>query len=266
LFTGFDEDIPNTFPDIQEELDNYKDALIKRYDQGVNYWNLRACAYYEEMQQPKIIYPRINSRGNFYFDEKGEVFLLDNNFFISTDSKSLLGLLNSKLIFFYLKNICTTLQGGFYDFRRDKITTIPISNNFENINLNLSELSNKLINHTEHNNVLVNKFKKYLQSQFQLEKLSKKLQNWHELEFGDFIKELNKAIKTSNKQRLKDNLQEVPTLTKKDEFEWLDLFEENKQKAQTLQTQINQTDKEIDAMVYELYGLTEEEIKIVENS
>jgi hypothetical protein len=58
----------------------------------------------------------------------------------------------------------------------------------------------------------------------------------------------------------------VPTLTKKEEFEWLDLFEENKQKAQTLQTQITQTAKEIDAMVYELYGLTAEEIAIVENS
>lgn len=58
----------------------------------------------------------------------------------------------------------------------------------------------------------------------------------------------------------------VPTLTKKDEFEWLDLFEENKQKAQELQSQINQTDKEIDAMVYELYGLTQEEIEIIENS
>jgi hypothetical protein len=58
----------------------------------------------------------------------------------------------------------------------------------------------------------------------------------------------------------------VPTLTKKDEFEWLDLFEENKQKAQALQTKITQTAKEIDAMVYELYGLTAEEIAIVENS
>jgi hypothetical protein len=54
----------------------------------------------------------------------------------------------------------------------------------------------------------------------------------------------------------------VPELTKKDEFEWLDLFEENKEKAQALQTQITQitqTDKEIDAMVYELYGLTEDD-------
>ena len=114
--------------------------------------------------------------------------------------------------------------------------------------------------------LIKSKFIKYVFHKFDKFILSRKLQNWNELEFGDFIKELNKAIKTSNKQRLKDGLQEVPELTKKDEFEWLDLFEENKQKAQTLQTQITQTDKEIDAMVYELYGLTEDEIAIVENS
>ncbi|SFZ94622.1 TaqI-like C-terminal specificity domain-containing protein [Flaviramulus basaltis] len=266
LFTGYDEDIPTNFPDIQEELDIYKDSLIKRYDQGLNYWNLRACAYYEEMQQSKIIYPRINNKGNFYFDEKGEVFLLDNNFFISTDSKSLLALLNSKLVFFYLKNICTTLQGGFYDFRRDKITTIPISNNFKNIDGSLSNISNSLIDFTNQKNSLLNKFQKYLESQFQLQKLSKKLQNWHELDFGDFISELNKAIKVNNKTLQTEGKEVVAELTKKDEFEWLDLFEENKQKAQALQTQINQTDAEIDTMVYELYGLTEEEIKIVEAS
>lgn len=42
------------------------------------------------------------------------------------------------------------------------------------------------------------------------------------------------------------------------------LLLEEQQKAQVLQNQINQTDAEIDQMVYELYGLTEEEIRIVE--
>jgi len=55
-------------------------------------------------------------------------------------------------------------------------------------------------------------------------------------------------------------------LTKKDEFEWLELFEENKKKAMELQDQIDHTEKEIDAMVYEMYGLTEQEIEIVENN
>jgi hypothetical protein len=55
-------------------------------------------------------------------------------------------------------------------------------------------------------------------------------------------------------------------LTKKDDFEWIDLFEENKKKAQELEAEIDKTDKEIDGMVYELYALSEEEMRIVENT
>jgi hypothetical protein len=41
-------------------------------------------------------------------------------------------------------------------------------------------------------------------------------------------------------------------------------FETEKSKANTIQQLIDKTDKEIDEMVYELYGLTEEERKMVE--
>ncbi|REE08342.1 N-6 DNA methylase [Winogradskyella pacifica] len=117
------------------------------------------------------------------------------------------------------------------------------------------------------NNIkLENKFTNYLFQKFSLIKVSRKLENWQDLDFGTFIKELNKAIKATNKLRIKEGKEVVATLTKKDEFEWLDFFEDNKQKAQALQTQINQTDAAIDAMVYELYGLTDDEISIVENS
>jgi hypothetical protein len=44
------------------------------------------------------------------------------------------------------------------------------------------------------------------------------------------------------------------------------LFLSRTTKAISIKSQIDQTDKEIDQMVYELYGLTEEEIEIVENS
>jgi hypothetical protein len=46
----------------------------------------------------------------------------------------------------------------------------------------------------------------------------------------------------------------------------MELFEENKKKALELQTQIDATEKEIDEMVYALYGLSESEIRIVEGS
>lgn len=109
-------------------------------------------------------------------------------------------------------------------------------------------------------------FSKYLISKFDLQKTSRKLENWHQLSFSEFIKELNKAIKSTNKERAKENLNRIPELTKKDEFEWMELFEENKKKAQELQSQIDKTEKEIDQMVYELYGLTEEEIDLIENN
>ncbi|MBP0902232.1 hypothetical protein ACFSKN_04995 [Mariniflexile gromovii] len=102
-------------------------------------------------------------------------------------------------------------------------------------------------------------FRKFNELNFQKDNIndySTKLENRSELNFSDFIKELNKAIKTAG----------ATPLTKKDEFEWLELFEDNKKKAQALQTQITQTEKAIDKMVYDLYGLTDEEIAKVEQS
>ena len=45
----------------------------------------------------------------------------------------------------------------------------------------------------------------------------------------------------------------------------MEVFETKKAEAQTLKVQIDKIDNEIDQMVYKLYDLTEEEIKIVES-
>lgn len=42
------------------------------------------------------------------------------------------------------------------------------------------------------------------------------------------------------------------------------LFEEQRRKATALQADIQRTDREIDGLVYGLYGLGEEEVRIVE--
>ena len=55
-------------------------------------------------------------------------------------------------------------------------------------------------------------------------------------------------------------------LTKLSEMDWMEVFETKKAEAQALKAAIEKTDKEIDQMVYALYGLTEEEIGIVEGS
>lgn len=80
-------------------------------------------------------------------------------------------------------------------------------------------------------------------------KLSKNLEIWYTLSFPEFVKELKK-------KKIKLSLSE--------EADWEDYFLTEQKKALAVQTQINKTDKEIDTMVYKLYGLSEEEIKTIE--
>ena len=49
-------------------------------------------------------------------------------------------------------------------------------------------------------------------------------------------------------------------------MEWMELFENKKTEAQTLQAEIDTTDSKIDQLVYKLYGLTDKEIRIVEGT
>ena len=82
-----------------------------------------------------------------------------------------------------------------------------------------------------------------------LNKISKKLDYFYDSDFKNFLSELKK--------------QKV-TLSLAKQTEWKSFFETTKLEINQVQSEIEKTDKEIDQMVYELYGLTEEEIKIVE--
>ncbi|MFZ2430160.1 MAG: N-6 DNA methylase, partial [Lutibacter sp.] len=188
---------------------------------------------------------------NLYFDTLVHGIYQNNKEFTLD---YLLAILNSKPAT-YMYRILHDIKGKvFAKISLDKLAAFPIPKPTSEIRIQIELFAVNLTSNLSELHKIRNKFSNYFSGQYKIEKLPKKLENWHELSFTDFIKEINKAIKITG---------QIP-LSKKDEFEWLDIFEENKQKAQELQTQINQTDKEIDKMVYELYELTEEEIRIVE--
>lgn len=94
-----------------------------------------------------------------------------------------------------------------------------------------------------------NKFTGLLKNDFNLEKLTPKLQNWTELTWASFTQELKK-LKIDLRGEAKED--------------WYDRFNRLGAKAREIKQVIDTTDKEIDKLVYELYGLTNEEIRIVE--
>ncbi len=273
-----EEELMHNFPNAYAYLNTHKKALEERKDsrktlKGAKDWyKLTRFGTIEMFNKTKIVYPGETKNNKFGIDYNKSGYSGARVFSITLNSTTnyednllaLLALLNSKLVEFYLHSASPLKQGGYYSYSSTILNTIPIPEKYETTSL--KEKSLKIIEQYSSYDNIISKFTTYLLHQYSQLVLTRKLENWHELDFADFIKELNKAIKTNNKLRVKDGLEAIPTLTKKDEFEWLELFEENKQKAQALQNQINQTEKEIDQMVYELYGLTEEEIKIVENS
>jgi tRNA1(Val) A37 N6-methylase TrmN6 len=236
-----------------------EDTLYLKYGEWLAR-NWKNKTFYET---PKIIIRETGNRITSTID-------LDNHYLLSSlysiypkknfsipYLKSLLAILNSNISTFYINKIAFELtKGAFTKVRTNQLGRLPIPK----IDLKSEEfLSSKvetILNQYKIFQAISQKFSTYFSSQYNLDKLPGKLEKWYELEFIDFIKELNKAIKA---------VKGTP-LTKKDEFEWMDLFEENKKKALELKAEIDKTDKEIDAMVYELYGLSEEEIKIVEGS
>lgn len=111
--------------------------------------------------------------------------------------------------------------------------------------------ANKISNIKTANEEQTQKFQRSLERKFALTELTKKLQDWYLLSYPDFIKELAK-------KKIKLSLSE--------EAEWEMYFTSEAKKALELKAQIEITDKEIDQMVYALYELTEDEIKIVEAS
>ncbi len=142
IFTRHGTDIEN-YPAIKKHLSKFRTQLMPRPEDwnGEGEWPGRKpgpykwyeiqdnVAYYELFEQPKIIYPVIAREPRFTFDTSG-LYCNDKAFIIPTNDLYLLGLLNSKLIWAYLKRLCSVLgdadKGGRLELRRVHIVDLPI--------------------------------------------------------------------------------------------------------------------------------------------
>jgi len=168
------------------------------------------------------------------------------------NTKYLLCVLNSKMMTFYHKfSYLDHEKELFQKILIANCKKLPIKDISPSKQQPFIEKADSMLKLNKYLKELTHKFQSLLHSDFRIEKPSKKIEEFHTLTWADFEKELKK------------NKVAFLGVQKED---WFDRFERFKKQAVDLKTQIDQTDKEIDRMVYELYGLTEEEIQIVENS
>jgi hypothetical protein len=113
------------YPALTDHLSQFEERARQRGDQGEYWWELRACSYYNEFEQSKILYPTLADQGSFTLDEEG-VLADQTCYFIPSADKYLLGVLNSTLLFFYFCNIAVERQNGFYQYITHYVERFPI--------------------------------------------------------------------------------------------------------------------------------------------
>ena len=170
------------------------------------------------------------------------------NIIFETDKQYLMEylivLLNSKLINIWFKKIYTS---GL-EIKINQLRTIPVPT------ITLSEqqpfvsLANTMLSLNSQLQERRSQFLRRLSENLEGVKITTALQTFDTMDFKGFVAELKK-------QKIK--------LTLSQQDEWEEYFNLRVAECQTLSAQIKATDNEIDNKVFDLYGLTEEERRIV---
>ena len=306
-------DVPiDSYPAIFEHLKQFQPQLETRQDQGKHWWELRACAYYDEFQKPKIIFPDIAKTNRFTFDKDG-LFVANTAYILPLEDLYLLSVLNSCLILQYYKRNSMVLgdpdKGGrmrwiYQDVARIPIRTISFTTpkkTREKLTRELIARSEKAIGgvseaendeairntlqpvialareYSEEKNDVVHDFLSHLAEQMiamnkEKQKLAEDFFTWmghygipprEEMKPKMFLDEFWEKEFKIVLTHLKRN---KVKLTTQDEDRLLDRFNTSSNTLLLFDRKIELTDWLIDQVVYALYGLTEEEIAIVEGS
>ncbi len=164
--------------------------------------------------------------------------------------KYLLAVINSKLLTYYVDEQSPKSSNKSYpSFNSKLIKNIPIKDISKEAQQPFIEKAIQMLDINKQLQEKKNKFISRIKSNLEVEKISKKLETFYDYDFKTFAAELKK--------------QKV-TLSLVQQDEWEEYFKTYKTEINNLQKQITQTDNQIDLMVYNLYGLSEEEIGIVE--
>jgi len=198
-----EESFEKNYPAIYDYLINFKGRLETRNkdETGIRYewYALQRCAasYYEEFDKPKIVWGNLSKRSSFALDEKNGFYVNAPACILPTNSRYVLGILNSKLMSYFLKSICAQRQGGFIEQKPVYVSQVPIKKPTKEQEIEITQYVEKILQLNE------------------------------------------KLLKIGNK-----------------------LTDERA----VMEDEIKKTDSEIDEQVYKIYGITEDEKAIIENS
>ncbi len=240
-------------PALCNHLAPYADVCRKRADKGDYWWELRACDYYDAFAVPKLLYRDIASSPSFYVDQCGAL-AANTCYFIPSDELDVAGLLNSIAVWFVYLQMSSQIRGGFVRYFTQFVEQLPIPPATDEQKQQLATLAEKCQSAAEQRYQLQKGVRRRIPDLCPPErdaKLNNKLKSWWEFEdFAAFRAEIKKTFKA-----------DIPLADRSD---WEDWIARDKAEIARLTAEIKQHEDQINALVYILFELTDDEIKLLE--
>ncbi len=292
------------YPAIKRYLEQYKDRLMPgsgRKPGNYQWYEIQdTIDYYSEFEKLKIVYARLATEPRFASDATGS-YLNYTVFFVPIYEPFLLAVLNSAVTAFVVANLTMPLRGGYYDFKTIWISQLPIVLAPQEARQEIERLADQMLAiHKKLPNLdnLAKDFLRFtceqgipmqdladcpgitLQIANPIGKPSIKIMETKVfLDRVNFIGCPNEAVAEYLKLYLESLGEELRGKTPKDLIgpvqlpkpleRCTEVLQKRKallQEVEATRHRIKELDDEIDRRVYELYGLTAEEIRIVEES
>jgi TaqI-like C-terminal specificity domain len=242
------------YPAIRDWLLPFRPELEKRATKQ-EWFELQQAqlAYHLSMSQPKVVWAHFQDEPSFTVDRSGA--LLNNKcFFLPSDDLYLLALLNSRCFWFQLTSMARIKRGGYVEAEAQYVGALPmplVSSKMRGAVVRYSEQSTQAaMRRFEFQSAVRHRILDLAPSD--RKKLSRKLEEWPDLDFVAFCAEVKRVFHA-----------EIPVRKR---AEWEEYLAESAAGVKRLTAEIKIAERKIDDIVYKLFDLTADEISLLEAS
>jgi len=243
-----------SFPSIYKHFSPFINQLKKRSDQGKHWWELRACAYYDDFDKPKITYQVIQFLSQYSLDDLGR-YGNDKTYFLPTNDLYLLGVLNTPLMWWHNWRFFGHMKDEALNPANFLMENLPIAPPTDEIREQTEPKVQRLIDLTKNNQQSCRDVLDWMQSRFEIDKLGQKLERFANLSEDEFLTELRKRIPKKGKT--------TDPLGVAGQKEVKKLYNDYALPMQTRNREILQLEHQVSDLVNQAYGLTPEDLDLM---
>ncbi len=237
------------YPAIRDHLTPFRPKLEARATEQAWFELQQAqTAYQPSFVGPKIMFPHFQNERMFMLDESGALSN-DKSYIVPTDDPLLLGYLNSSLFWFFVTGEAPAVQNGWREMRVQYLVNAPLPDWERRLGDAVGEAASLATSRAVELARSLAAVRWRIRTDLcRGEPLRSKLVNWPKLDFAAFRAE----VKT-----------EMPL---KERGQWEAFLDENRAKVEALAAEIAALEREIDLLVFEAFGLTHDEVSIIEET